>query len=238
MAEEAKDATAVVVARAPPGDPKIASVGLRRSNRDDDSPFAAVASALEFQDRSMCCVRRARPSDALRRRCADFVAHFPDHFREEVLGQAPQAYAAWLAEGYEVERVVSSRVDQTGTSMEFLVRWKGYGEEHDEWIAAGRVSRVEPVGGTRIQVNDDVRVVVSLGAKPRPLPSLQGLSLVAAESRLAAPGFRTVVVEGLPEGLAEGEVADRTLLVVVSQTPLAGRREMPATTVTLVVRPA
>ena len=97
MAEEAKDATAVVVARAPPGDPKIASVGLRRSNRDDDSPFAAVASALEFQDQSMCCVRRARPSDALRRRCADFVAHFPDHFREEVLGQAPAAYAAWLS---------------------------------------------------------------------------------------------------------------------------------------------
>ena len=112
------------------------------------------------------------------------------------------------------------------------------GEEHDEWIAAGRVSRVEPVGGTRIQVNDDVRVVVSLGAKPRPVPSLQGLSLVAAESRLAASGFRTVVVEGLPEGLAEGEVADRTLLVVVSQTPPAGRREMPTTTVTLVVRPA
>ena len=112
------------------------------------------------------------------------------------------------------------------------------GEEYDEWIAAGRVSRVEPVGGTRIQVNDDVRVVVSLGAEPRPVPSLQGLSLVAAESRLAASGFRTVVVEGLPEGLAEGEVADRTLLVVVSQTPPAGRREMPATTVTLVVRPA
>ena len=112
------------------------------------------------------------------------------------------------------------------------------GEEHDEWIAAGRVSRVEPVGGTRIQVNDDVRVVVSLGAEPRPVPSLQGLSLVAAVSRLAASGFRTVVVEGLSEGLAEGEVADRALLVVVSQTPPAGRREMPATTVTLVVRPA
>ena len=29
--------------------------------------------------------------------CADFVAHFPDHFREEVLGQAPAAYAAWLS---------------------------------------------------------------------------------------------------------------------------------------------
>ncbi len=112
------------------------------------------------------------------------------------------------------------------------------GEEYDDWVAAGRVSRVEPVGGTRIEVNDDVRVVVSLGAEPRAVPSLEGLSLVAAESRLAASGFRTVVVEGLPEGLAEGEVADRTLLVVVSQTPSAGRREIPATTVTLVVRPA
>ena len=112
------------------------------------------------------------------------------------------------------------------------------GEEYDDWVAAGRVSRVEPVGGTRIEVNDDVRVVVSLGAEPRAVPSLEGLSLVAAESRLAASGFRTVVVEGLPEGLAEGEVADRTLLVVVSQTPPAGRREIPATTVTLVVRPA
>ena len=92
MTEEAKDATAVVVA--PPDGMKIASVGLRKSSRDDDSPFAAVASALEFQDRSTCCVRRARPSDSLRRRCAAFVAHFPDQFREEVLGQAPAAYAA------------------------------------------------------------------------------------------------------------------------------------------------
>jgi len=112
------------------------------------------------------------------------------------------------------------------------------GEEHDEWVAAGRVSRVEPVGGTRVEVGDDVRVVVSLGAEPRAVPSLEGLSLAAAESRLAASGFRTVVVEGLPDDLAEGEVPDRTLLVVASQTPAAGRREMPATTVTLVVRPA
>ena len=112
------------------------------------------------------------------------------------------------------------------------------GEEYDEWVAAGRVSRVEPVAGTRVEVGDDVRVVVSMGAEPRAVPSLEGLSLAAAEGRLAASGFRTVVVEGLPTDLAEGEVPDRTLLVVASQTPAAGRREMPATTVTLVVRPA
>jgi len=108
------------------------------------------------------------------------------------------------------------------------------GEEYDEWVAAGRVARVEPVGGTRIEVGDDVRVVVSLGAEPRAVPSMEGRSLAAAESRLAASGFRSVVVEGL----ADGDDVDRASLVVVSQTPSAGRREMPSTTVTLVVRPA
>ncbi len=108
------------------------------------------------------------------------------------------------------------------------------GEEHDEWEAAGRVSRVEPVGGTRIEVGDDVRVVVSLGAEPRAVPSMEGLSLAAAESRLAASGFRSVAIEGLPDG----DDVDRASLVVTSQTPSAGRREMPSTTVTLVVRPA
>ncbi len=108
------------------------------------------------------------------------------------------------------------------------------GEEYDEWVAAGRVARVEPVGGTRIEVDDDVRVVVSLGAEPRAVPSMEGLSLAAAESRLAASGFRSVVVEGLPDG----DDVDRALQVVVSQTPSAGRREMPSTTVTLVVSPA
>jgi eukaryotic-like serine/threonine-protein kinase len=108
------------------------------------------------------------------------------------------------------------------------------GEEYDEWVAAGRVARVEPVGGTRIEVDDDVRVVVSLGAEPRAVPSMEGLSLAAAESRLAASGFRSVVVEGLPDG----DDVNRALQVVVSQTPSAGRREMPSTTVTLVVSPA
>ena len=101
-------------------------------------------------------------------------------------------------------------------------------------MAAGRVARVEPVGGTRVEVDDDVRVVVSLGAEPRAVPSMEGLSLAAAESRLAASGFRSVVVEGLPDG----DDVDRALQVVVSQTPSAGRREMPSTTVTLVVSPA
>ena len=108
------------------------------------------------------------------------------------------------------------------------------GEEHDEWVAAGRVSRVEPVAGTRVVVGDDVRVVISLGAAERAVPALEGLSLAAAESRLQVSGFRNVVVVGLPES-TDGTPVDRAALGVVSQDPPPARRGMPDVEVTLVV---
>ena len=108
------------------------------------------------------------------------------------------------------------------------------GEEHDEWVAAGRVSRVEPVAGTRVVVGDDVRVVISLGAAERAVPALEGLSLAAAESRLQVSGFRNVVGVGLPES-TDGTPVDRAALVVVSQDPPPARRGMPDVEVTLVV---
>ena len=108
------------------------------------------------------------------------------------------------------------------------------GEEHDEWVAAGRVSRVEPVAGTRVVVGDDVRVVISLGAAERAVPALEGLSLAAAESRLQVSGFRNVVVVVLPES-TDGTPVDRAALVVVSQDPPPARRGMPDVEVTLVV---
>ena len=108
------------------------------------------------------------------------------------------------------------------------------GEEHDEWVAAGRVSRVEPVAGTRVVVGDDVRVVISLGAAERAVPALEGLSLAAAESRLQVSGFRNVVVVGLPES-TDGTPVDRAVLVVISQAPPPARRGMPDVEVTLVV---
>ena len=108
------------------------------------------------------------------------------------------------------------------------------GEEHDEWVAAGRVSRVEPVAGTRVVVGDDVRVVISLGAAERAVPALEGLSLAAAESRLQVSGFRNVVVVVLPES-TDGTPVDRAVLVVISQDPPPARRGMPDVEVTLVV---
>ena len=108
------------------------------------------------------------------------------------------------------------------------------GEEYDEWATAGRVSRLEPVAGTQVQVGDDVRVVVSLGAPERSIPALVGLPLVSAESRLQVAGFRNVVVEGLPVS-TDGTPIDRAALVVLSQDPLPPRRSLSDVEVTLVV---
>ena len=108
------------------------------------------------------------------------------------------------------------------------------GQEYDEWVTAGRVLRLEPVAGTQVQVGDDVRVVVSLGAPERAIPALVGLPLASAESRLQVAGFRNVVVEGLP-GSTDGTQIDRAGLVVLSQDPLPPRRSVPDVEVTLVV---
>ena len=84
MAEEAKDATAVV-ARAPPGDPKSrASAGARTATTTRPSPPSRRRSSSRT-DRRAASERAAVEGLAA---ALGFVAHFPDHFREEVLGQA------------------------------------------------------------------------------------------------------------------------------------------------------
>ena len=110
------------------------------------------------------------------------------------------------------------------------------GEEYDEWVVAGRVSRIEPPAGTQLSVGDDVRVVVSMGAVPRSVPAIEGLTLAVAESRLQVAGFRNVVVVGLPDTGGDQPV-DRNALVVVSQDPAPGRQNQPDVDVTIVVQP-
>jgi len=108
------------------------------------------------------------------------------------------------------------------------------GEEYDEWVVAGRVSRLEPVAGTQVKVGDDVRVVVSLGAPERAIPALVGLTLASAQSRLQVSGFRNVVVVGVSES-TDGTSMDLTDFVVMSQDPSPARRSPPDVEVTLVV---
>jgi hypothetical protein len=72
----------------------------------------------------------------------DGGALFPD--RPQRLNEPPavEADSNGVA-SYEVEAVVAQR--GTGVRRELLVRWKGYGAEHDEWQRRSALARSAPV---------------------------------------------------------------------------------------------
>ena len=81
---------------------------------------------------------------------------------------------------------------------------------------------VSPEPGTPLAVGGEIQVLVSSGPEPRPVPAVEGLSVVAADARLQAAGFRQVEVEGPADGR------------VTSQDPASGYMGLPQTRVTLI----
>ena len=92
---------------------------------------------------------------------------------------------------------------------------------HDEFLAKGMVLALDPPPETVVAADEVVHVLVSTGPEPRPIPQVAGLPLVAAEARLAAAGFRVVIVEGPEDG------------IVVRQDPPATALGLPDTLVKL-----
>ena len=92
---------------------------------------------------------------------------------------------------------------------------------HHEFLAKGRVLALDPPPETVVVADEVVQVLVSTGPEPRPIPQVAGLPLVAAEARLAAAGFRVVIVEGPEDG------------TVVRQDPPATALGLPDTLVKL-----
>jgi beta-lactam-binding protein with PASTA domain len=86
----------------------------------------------------------------------------------------------------------------------------------------GTVVGVMPLPGTRLAVGGQIEVFVSSGPEPRPVPAVEGLSVVAADARLQAAGFRQVDVVGPDHGR------------VTSQDPASGYLGLPQTRVTLI----
>ena len=86
----------------------------------------------------------------------------------------------------------------------------------------GTVVGVSPEPGTPLAVGGEIQVLVSSGPEPRPVPAVEGLSVVAADARLQAAGFRQVEVEGPADGR------------VTSQDPASGYMGLPQTRVTLI----
>lgn len=93
----------------------------------------------------------------------------------------------------------------------------GINEHHDS-VEKDRVIRLDPAGGTPMNLNERVEIVVSLGPAPRPVPDLRGKSHDEAFSELQALGFEPVDREpqfdaGIPGGFVVGTdpVAGTTL---------------------------
>ena len=89
-------------------------------------------------------------------------------------------------------------------------------------LEIGTVVGVMPVPGTPLAVGGQIEVLVSSGPEPRPVPAVEGLSVVAADARLQAAGFRQVDVVGPAHGR------------VTSQDPASGYLGLPQTRVTLI----
>jgi len=89
-------------------------------------------------------------------------------------------------------------------------------------LEIGTVVGVMPVPGTPLAVGGQIEVLVSSGPEPRPVPAVEGLSVVAADARLQAAGFRQVDVVGPDHGR------------VTSQDPASGYLGLPQTRVTLI----
>ncbi len=95
-------------------------------------------------------------------------------------------------------------------------------EEFSETVAAGSVTRFEPVAGSPMPRDSEVKVFVSKGREPKPVPPTAGLNVLEAAARLREAGF----VPGDTRGAADGRV--------IATDPPAGTLRVPGSTVDIV----
>lgn len=97
--------------------------------------------------------------------------------------------------------------------------------EYSSDVPEGSVIRFEPSTGARVEVDDVVTVVVSLGPEPIEVPQLVGSDVSEADQILRDLGFVVVGVEG------------NTALTVLYTTPRAGELHLPGTEITITTEP-
>jgi len=91
---------------------------------------------------------------------------------------------------------------------------------------AGTVTAEQPHAGDRVDENSTVRINVSKGAKPVPVPDVRGMPFANAKSSLEGQGF-VVTRQDISSDQPQGQVVD--------ETPSPGTPEPSGTTVTLSV---
>ena len=89
----------------------------------------------------------------------------------------------------------------------------------DEFVPKGYVVAFEPPSQSSVRGGSEVEILISTGPEPRSIPNVIGLSVEAAESRLAAAGFRSVSVDGPVDGLVTRQEPPGTALGL-PETPI------------------
>jgi serine/threonine-protein kinase len=89
----------------------------------------------------------------------------------------------------------------------------------DEFVPKGYVVAFEPPSQSSVRGGSEVEILVSTGPEPRTIPNVVGLSVDAAESRLAAAGFRSISIDGPSGGLITRQEPPGTALGL-PETPI------------------
>jgi beta-lactam-binding protein with PASTA domain len=133
---------------------------------------------------------------------------------------AASAWGAWtylLPHSHPVPDVTGVSVDAASTrlgNLGFVV--KVAEGRYDPKVPKGNVLAVDPPAGTSLKDGEVVTLIPSLGPPPVPVPSVAGLSLDAAVTRLTAAGLvRGQVAQVYSDTVADGDV--------VRQAPADGK---------------
>lgn len=100
-------------------------------------------------------------------------------------------------------------------------------KDYSTSIPKDRVISSTPAGGTTVNAGTGVMLVVSKGPAPVAVPNVVGSSLSSAKSALSAAGFQVHTSQAYSATVASG--------AVISSKPTSGTKEIPGTTVSLVV---
>jgi serine/threonine-protein kinase len=102
-------------------------------------------------------------------------------------------------------------------------------QEASDTVPTGKVIRTLPAAGQTVPKGTEVTIVVSTGAAPVAVPSVEGLTESAARDQLQAAGFlQRVVYQDVPSGSTQDGK-------VISQSPAPGTPLPKGQTVTLTV---
>ncbi|HEV3450150.1 MAG TPA: PASTA domain-containing protein [Acidimicrobiia bacterium] len=154
-----------------------------------------------------------------------------------VIAQDP-APGAFVAKGGTLDVVVSrgpppvpvpNVASRPANEAQYLLAQAGFvvalDHRYDETVPRGSVIGTSPAGGARAAPESTVRIVVSDGPAPIPIPNVANESAAAAAQALSASGFSPVAQNAYSDTVPVGQVIDTN--------PPAGSSALRGTTVTL-----